>query len=132
MNCSPPRFVITRCIQFILNNYQGILGIIDYFSNSVFKCPIELNDEIQNHFISMAIVLEPIVKFTNKVQKNFASAGEVFYQILITQTEIENISSPDTYGLIEILKRKLVERFNETRDAVMAELCFLLTDTGRK
>ncbi|KAK8837477.1 hypothetical protein M9Y10_036474 [Tritrichomonas musculus] len=138
LKCSPPRFVITRwnslfnCIQFILNNYQGILETIDYFSNSVFKCPIELNDEIQNHFISMAIVLEPIVKFTNKVQKNFVSAGEVFYQILITQTEIENISSPDTYGLIEILKRKLVERFNETCDSVMAELCFLITDAGRK
>ena len=81
---SSPKLPITQwnslfdCLNYILININFFKDAILYFSNTIQKCSIEINDEIINQLVAMSHVLKPIIDFTNIVQRDFVPVGTVF------------------------------------------------------
>ena len=130
---SPPHFQTTRwnslynCISYLLENFDFFHETQESFPN----IPIFFNDNLREIMKSLAIVLCPVINFTNKVQRNFVTAGDSFCFLLELENDIDSIEIPDSFGFHDIIRRKMAERFTNTCDSTLAELCFLLTPRGR-
>ena len=132
---SPPCLAPARwnsiylCCQYINNNYDSIASIIEMFKNSKWQSPTILDQDKKTKIVALYRALEPLDKFTNNVQKNFVSAGDVYFHLNKLQIEMSTIF--DQYNFAADIFSNNFTRFTETCDSTLALLCFILTKEGR-
>lgn len=93
--------------------------------------------ENANHFRSrneikiyaLKKALGPLNNFTNSVQKNFVSAGDVYYHLNNLQIELSKIT--DQYHFAQDIFSNIFSTCKNTCDSTIALLCFILTKEGR-
>ena len=140
LNNHPPHYNSTRwnslytCIIYILNNFEFFNNIVPTIDKKIIvkkPCPIEFNETSFEILCNIQKVLQPIIEFTNNVQKNFYSAGDVYLNIVNLENEIDKLSESDEYGFVDIIQRNMVKRFDQNCDLILCQLGFLLTSEGR-
>ena len=97
---APPRFAQTRwnsifiCIEYIIKNFSSIENTIQFFEHTKHKCSLSLNENVKLQLLSLYNALKPVNNFTNQVQQNFVSAGDVYYYLIQFETEMTKITDP--------------------------------------
>lgn len=118
------------CFIYILININFFKDAILYFSNTIEKCPIEINDESITQLVAMSHVLKPIIDFINIVQRDFVPVGTVFGELLKLLNSIMSIDYTNDYHFKEVSQEKIILCFNQTCDYIVSELGFILTRAG--
>ena len=133
---APPRFAQTCwnsifiCVEYIIKNFSSIESTIQFFEHNKHKCSLIINENIKLQLASLYNSIELVNNFTNKVQHNFVSAGDIYYYLIQFETEMAKITDP--YNFASILQKNILIRFKETCDSTIALLCFILTKESRK
>lgn len=134
MNC-PPMYSVIRwnslyfCLQFVTENYDKIMSVIENFQNKKDDSNIELIPLIKYRETTRA--LKYIHDFTCAVETNYSTIGDAFKQINILKNNLKT-SIPSITGIPEILNTQIDYRFSNTYDIKLAELAYILTDDGKK